>query len=149
MAVSVRSLAARTLHAGVSPLFIAVQRDAAACTPTLRGHVMRSPFATVSNMLDKMDGLTNILSTDRYGFNVNGIHMRGSIIAFSNFTLLWNCLRIVDASPRNLAVVHSVKPKPEILVIGTGESMENVNPALYSYFSRKGISVEPMSTVSA
>lgn len=109
----------------------------------------RRNFANISGMLERMDGATNIISTDKYGFNVNGIFMRGSIIAFSNFTLLWNCLRVTEASPRNLAIVHSVRPKPEVLIIGTGEKLENINPALYGYFSRKGISIESMSTVNA
>lgn len=115
----------------------------------IRRSSSRRTFANISGMLERMDGTTNIISTDKYGFNVNGIFMRGSVIAFSNFTLLWNCLRVAEASPRNLAIVHSVRPKPEVLIIGTGEKLENINPALYGYFSRKGISIESMSTINA
>jgi uncharacterized protein len=121
----------------------------AAAVAARAAHSVSRAESTVGGTLERMDGLTNIIATDKYGFNVNGIHMRGSIIAFSNFTLLWNCLRVADASPRNLAVVHAVRPKPDILFIGTGDDMQNINPSLYGYFSRKGVSIEPMSTVRA
>lgn len=39
-------------------------------------------------------------------------------------------------------------PHAELLLIGTGTKMENINPAMYAYFQRKGISVEVMPTVS-
>jgi len=80
---------------------------------------------------------------------VNNIHMRGSVLVFRNFTLLWNVQRAVDISPRNLAAVHIIKPHPEILVLGTGDSIVNVNPVLYPYLARKGVSLEVMSTPNA
>lgn len=38
-------------------------------------------------------------------------------------------------------------PHVDLFILGTGERLVDVNPSLYGYFSRKGISVEPMSTV--
>lgn len=101
-------------------------------------------------LLSKQDDQpTNIVSYDKYGFNVNGIHMRGSILAFNNFTLLWNMQYNVAITPRSLAIVHMIHPKPQILLIGTGDKQMNVNPALYGYFSRKGIAVEAMTNMHA
>jgi len=97
-------------------------------------------------LLSKQDDQpTNILSYDKYGFNINNIHMRGSILAFNNFTLLWNMQHIVNITPRSLAIVHMIHPKPQILLIGTGDNQININPSLYGYFSRKGIAVEAMT----
>jgi uncharacterized protein len=95
------------------------------------------------------DSPTHIVAHDKYGFNVNGIHMRGSILAFNNFTLLWNVQHVVAATPRSLAAVHMVRPKVEVLLVGTGETAEHVNPALYAYFSRRGVSIEAMTTTQA
>jgi uncharacterized protein len=95
------------------------------------------------------DGLQRVVSADRYGFNVSGVFMRGSVVVFRDFTLLWDCARVADASPRNLAVVHAVRPRPDLLLLGTGEDMRNVNPALYAYFARAGVAVEPMATPHA
>lgn len=103
----------------------------------------------VSNLTEQDDTTTHIVGQDKYGFNVNGIYMRGSILAFNNFTLLWNCQHVVAITPRNLAAVHMIRPKPEVLIIGTGDDPVNVNPGLYNYFSRKGIAVEVMTNVSS
>jgi uncharacterized protein len=104
--------------------------------------------AGVSSLLAQDDRLSVIHAHDKYGFTVNGIHMRGSVLVFPHFTLLWNVTSMVDVCPRNAAVVHMVRPKPELLLLGTGEDMENINPSLFAYFQRRGVSVEPMSTVS-
>lgn len=48
----------------------------------------------------------------RYGFTVNNIHMRGSVLVFRNFSLLWNVQRIVDVTPRNIAIAHMISPRP-------------------------------------
>jgi uncharacterized protein len=44
---------------------------------------------------------------------------------------------------------HSTSVCADILFIGTGDTQQNINPSLYAYFSRKGISIEPMQTVGA
>lgn len=100
----------------------------------------------ISSMLAQQDRMSVIQAHDRYGFTVNGIHMRGSVLVFPNYTLLWNCQRLVDVCPRNTAIVHMVRPKIELLLLGTGVG-ENVNPSLFAYFQRRGVSVEPMATV--
>jgi len=101
----------------------------------------------LSSILDRDDGLSHVSAHDKYGFTVNGILMRGSVLVFRHFTLLWNVQSALHVSPRSLAIAHMVKPRPELLIIGTGDSVAQVNPALFGYFSRKGISVEPLPTV--
>lgn len=105
-------------------------------------------LAGLTNIIDKEDGISIVTTHDKYGFTVNNIHMRGSVIVFRNFTLLWNVTRVIDISPRNLAIAHMVRPRPELLLVGTGEKADNINPALYAYMARRGISVEALSTVS-
>jgi len=114
----------------------------------LSGSALEKSVAGVSSMLAQQDRMSVIQAHDKYGFTVNGIHMRGSVLVFPNYTLLWSPTRLVDVCPRNTAVVHMVRPKVELLLLGTGVG-ENVNPSMYAYFQRRGISVEPMSTVRA
>lgn len=104
------------------------------------------PIAPLS---ERLDGRTSLNGFDAAGFNVNGVHMRGSILAFPDFTLLWNVLRAVDVSPRAVAPVHMMRPRTEILLIGTGARIENVNPAVYGYMSRRGVAVEVLTTAQA
>jgi uncharacterized protein len=106
------------------------------------------------------DRRTFILGSDRYGFNVNNIRMRGSVLCFPNFTLLWNVTSVRNISPRSIAPVHMIKPRVELCIIGVTSSKkgekgrmeeedENVNPALFGYLSRKGVALEVMSTANA
>ena len=67
-----------------------------------------------SPLLDRQDGTTTLGGPDKWGFSVNGVYMRGSILAFASFSLLWDVTRVVDISPRSIAPVHMVKPKPEL-----------------------------------
>lgn len=129
-------------------------------------------FLSVANLVEQDDALSQITAHDKFGFKVNGVHLRGSVIVFRNFSLLWNVQKAVDISPRNAAVVHMLEPRvgacpfsqplsspnqsalrhtassnADLFIVGTGEKLLEINPSLYGYFSRKGVSVEPMSTV--
>jgi uncharacterized protein len=113
------------------------------------------------------DRRTHILGSDRFGFNVNNIRMRGSVLCFPNFTLLWNVTSVRNISPRSIAPIHMIKPRVELCIIGTTSTKkrfksgsgggkiheedddENVNPALFGYLSRKGVALEVMSTANA
>jgi len=86
----------------------------------------QSSFSGLTNMIDKDDSLSYVGAHDKYGFTVNGIHMRGSVIVFKNFTLLWNVARPLDICPRNLAVVHMIRPRPGAL---RGPSPRLTNPS--------------------
>ena len=102
----------------------------------------------ISPLLDRMDGYTTIVGYDRWGFNVSNIHMRGSVLVLPTFTLLWDVARPEDISPRSVAPLYMLNPKPEFLLIGAGvDTVTHVNPALYTFLSRKGISLEVMTIV--
>ena len=102
----------------------------------------------ISPLLDRMDGLTTIVGYDRWGFNVSNVHMRGSVLVLPTFTLLWDVRSAVDVDPRSLAPLFMFTPKPEFLVVGAGTGAEtHINPAVYAFLARKGISVEVMSIV--
>jgi uncharacterized protein len=102
----------------------------------------------ISPLLDRMDGLTTIVGYDRWGFNISNVHMRGSVLVMPTFTLLWDVVSAVDIDPRSVAPLFMFDPKPEFLLIGTGTgAMTHVNPALYAFLARKGISMEAMSIV--
>lgn len=103
----------------------------------------------MTSLIEANDAWSTIQAHDKYGFKVNGIYMRGSVLVFKNYTLLWDVQRAADISPRNSAMVHMLRPKVDILLVGTGDYTVNLNPSLYAYFSRKGISIEAMPTMHA
>ena len=95
------------------------------------------------------DRPTRILAADKWGFNVNNVRMRGSILAFADCTLLWAVTSVRAISPRSLAPVHMLRPRAEVCLIGTGDAAEDVNPALFGYMSRRGVALEVMTTAHA
>jgi uncharacterized protein len=101
----------------------------------------------LSPLLDRQDGLAVVGGFDKFGFNVNGVRLRGSVLVFGNFTLLWSVTDPVDVSPRSLSPLHMVHPKPELVLVGTGRATRHVNPAVYAYMARHGIAVEVLGTV--
>jgi len=90
-------------------LSIQVGGDAAASGALPRSEPVS--LAGPSDMLDKEDSLSQITAWDKWGFTVNGIHMRGSVLVLPRYTLLWNVTRVVDIAPRNLAPLHMLKPR--------------------------------------
>lgn len=63
----------------------------------------------------------------------------------------WVVLRTQRSTPpikATLTAYMNERAPAELLIIGVGEKPANINPSLFAYFSRKGISVEPMTTVS-
>jgi len=94
--------------------------------------------------------LSHIGGWDKHGFTVNGLHLRGSVLVFPRFSLLWHVPGgVATVSPRVLAAAHMVRPRPELLLLGTGATSANVNPALYAYCARRGMALEALPTPAA
>eukprot|EP01138_Halocafeteria_seosinensis_P015258 gb/GECG01015573.1/.p1 GENE.gb/GECG01015573.1/~~gb/GECG01015573.1/.p1 ORF type:complete len:185 (+),score=13.02 gb/GECG01015573.1/:1-555(+) len=92
---------------------------------------------------------TVIHGMDDFGYQVNGIYMRGSVLCFPNFTLLWDVGKVTEITPQNLSPILIVRPRIEMLLIGTGEEMKEVNPILFGHFARNGVAVEHMASKHA
>jgi uncharacterized protein len=91
---------------------------------------------------------TVIQSSDRFGFRINDIYYRGSVLALPRLSLLWDVQHVSDVSPESLSPVLMLRePRIRLLLVGTGSRMRNVNPALFGWFSRRGVAVEHMATV--
>ena len=60
--------------------------------------------------LDQREGGMSIEAMDEYGFTVNGIQMRGPVIVFPEFCLLWNVPSIQEATVEAFTPVWCLKP---------------------------------------
>lgn len=54
---------------------------------------------------------TVVVGYDDFGFNVGGVFMRGSVLCFPSFTLLWDAQSALDVTTESLAAVQLVKPR--------------------------------------
>ncbi|TBU33024.1 hypothetical protein BD311DRAFT_785142 [Dichomitus squalens] len=108
-------------------------------------------------------GLTNILSGgDAPAVQVktitqNGIQLADGLVLpspcifLNGKVFLWNApAKTWDGwKPEHFEVFDTVVPKPEILLVGTGERVEMMPPALRQYLNKAGIQVDIMNTRNA
>jgi NADH dehydrogenase [ubiquinone] 1 alpha subcomplex assembly factor 3 len=101
---------------------------------------------------DGVDGdlPTTIEGYDEYGFIVNQVEMRGSIMVFPQFSMLWNVSKMQDITVESLQLVHLMTPPVETLIIGCGETLtQNLPKEVYDHFKERGIVVEIMNSINA
>lgn len=48
---------------------------------------------------------------DMYGFSINGVNYRGSVMVFPYITLLWDAQRVQDITLASLSPAHMIKPR--------------------------------------
>lgn len=88
------------------------------------------------------------------GYLTNGFIIRGNAV-FGSVALLprgffnWKVQMVGDIVPESFALFHLIEPKLELVVLGTGSSVERINPEITKFLKRKGISIEIQDTPNA
>jgi NADH dehydrogenase [ubiquinone] 1 alpha subcomplex assembly factor 3 len=82
-------------------------------------------------------------------FLVNHYWISGSIIVFPNRYYMWNISSADEIKPHTLEVMNFVKPRPDYLIIGTGETALSLTDEFYEYFKRLGITVDTCPSFEA
>lgn len=80
-------------------------------------------------------------------FLVNHYWISGSIILFPKRFYMWNILEASEIKPHTLEIMNFVKPRPDYLIIGTGEKSVNLDFSFYEHFRRMGITVDTCPSV--
>jgi hypothetical protein len=60
---------------------------------------------------------------------------------------MWNVLDADEIKPHTLELMNFVKPRPDYLIIGTGEINVNLPANFYEHFKRMGIVVDTCPSV--
>ncbi|KAG8539155.1 hypothetical protein GDO81_021336 [Engystomops pustulosus] len=60
----------------------------------------------------------------------------------------WEVASYKDISLESLSLFHLLVPKIEILVLGTGDRVERLDPAIARFMRQKGVAMEIQDTVS-
>jgi uncharacterized protein len=60
---------------------------------------------------------------------------------------MWNVINAEEIKPHTLEIMNYVKPRPDYLIIGTGEKNISLEFSFYEHFRRMGITVDSCPSV--
>ncbi|XP_008280892.1 NADH dehydrogenase [ubiquinone] 1 alpha subcomplex assembly factor 3 [Stegastes partitus] len=104
---------------------------------------------TVSIMQKESGGGILISSYSAAGFSIDGNKVFGPCAVLSPAILQWNVGTYKDITEESVSLFHMLEPRIEILVIGTGQRLERIDPSVLALLRRKGIAVEVQDTPNA
>ena len=89
-----------------------------------------------------------------YGLNdgqflINHYWINGSVVIFPKRFYMWNIVDADEIRPHTLEIMNFIKPRPDYLIIGTGETNVMLDESFYEHFRRMGISVDTCPTFEA
>ncbi len=80
-------------------------------------------------------------------FLVNHYWISGSVIIFPSRFYMWNVADAEEIKPHTLEIMNYVKPRPDYLIVGTGEKQVSLDFTFYEHFRRMGITVDSCPSV--
>ncbi|PNH10896.1 NADH dehydrogenase [ubiquinone] 1 alpha subcomplex assembly factor 3 [Tetrabaena socialis] len=63
--------------------------------------------------------------------------------------MMWRPRRIAEVTPDSLIFLELIKPAPEVLVLGTGSTVQVLPPPVGDYLQRLGVRVEVLDSRNA
>ncbi|XP_053576776.1 NADH dehydrogenase [ubiquinone] 1 alpha subcomplex assembly factor 3 isoform X2 [Bombina bombina] len=94
----------------------------------------------------------DIMFVDTYssqGFIINGDRVIGPCAIIPKAILQWKVGSYRDITLESLALFHLLVPRIEILVLGTGDRVERLDPNILKFMRQKGLAVEVQDTANA
>ncbi len=98
---------------------------------------------------DYFDRSMKIYGTGDGRFLINHYWINGSVIVFPKRFYMWNIIEPEEIKPHTLEIMNFIKPRPDYLIIGTGEVSCMLDESFYEHFKRMGISVDTCPTFEA
>ncbi|KAG8363496.1 hypothetical protein BUALT_Bualt19G0028400 [Buddleja alternifolia] len=86
---------------------------------------------------------------DDIGFKVNGVKYEGSLLCVGNLLMSWTPKKFSEITAESLSIFKTVRPIPEILIIGCGKYIQPVNPELRSFIRSTGMKLEAVDSRNA
>lgn len=62
---------------------------------------------------------------------------------------MWNIVDADEIKPHTLEIMNFVKPRPDYIIIGTGEGNTVLDETFYEHFKRMGITIDTCPTFEA
>lgn len=95
-----------------------------------------------SNILSGPNAKAAISHVRPGGFVVGGYRVNGPIVLFDGIFLQWKLTSMEEVTEESLRLITLLNPKPEILVLGTGDTQARVSPKILTFLKSHGILVE-------
>ncbi|KAI3449008.1 hypothetical protein Pfo_005673 [Paulownia fortunei] len=86
---------------------------------------------------------------DDTGFKVNGVRYEGSLLCVGNLLMSWTPKKVSEITVESLSIFKTVRPIPEILILGCGRYIQQVNPELRSFIRSTGMKLEAIDSRNA
>lgn len=83
------------------------------------------------------------------GFKVNGVMYEGSLLCVGNLLMSWSPQKFSDVTPDSLSIFQTVRPIPEILLLGCGRHIQLVDPNLRRFIRSTGMKLEALDSRNA
>ncbi|XP_048347633.1 NADH dehydrogenase [ubiquinone] 1 alpha subcomplex assembly factor 3 [Sphaerodactylus townsendi] len=135
-------------------------RCAAATKPLYNGQPQRGHRLTPSD--DEMYQKTTIHRLEKesheimfieayngWGFTINGDKVVGPCAVLPRAILQWNVGTYKDITAESLSLFRLLEPRIEIVVVGTGDKVERLDPTVLKLMRQCGIAVEVQDTPNA
>ncbi|KAG7946000.1 hypothetical protein I3843_14G016000 [Carya illinoinensis] len=108
------------------------------------------------SLYDQINLIDNVpedqLRFQRYtetGFTVNGVDYEGSLLCVGNLLMSWAPKKFPEITPDSLSIFRTVRPIPEILILGCGRHIEPVGPELRRFVRSIGMKLEVLDSRNA
>ncbi|XP_010052711.2 uncharacterized protein LOC104441313 [Eucalyptus grandis] len=83
------------------------------------------------------------------GFKVSGVMYEGSLLCVGNLLMSWSPQKFSDITPDSLSIFQTVRPIPELLLLGCGRDIQPVDPDLRRFIRSTGMKLEVLDSRNA
>ncbi|KAM7471980.1 hypothetical protein LguiA_010163 [Lonicera macranthoides] len=82
-------------------------------------------------------------------FTVNRVEYEGSLLCVGNMLLSWSPNKFSEITTDSLSIFQTVRPIPEILILGCGRYIQQVDPDLRRFIRSSGMKLEAVDSKNA
>ncbi|CAM8899554.1 unnamed protein product [Rhodiola kirilowii] len=83
------------------------------------------------------------------GFTVNGADYEGSLLCIGNLLMSWSPKKFSEITADSLSIFQTVRPIPEILILGSGRYIQQIDPELRRFVRSTGMKIEVVDSRNA
>ncbi|AEC10433.1 putative NDUFAF3/Mth938 domain-containing protein [Arabidopsis thaliana] len=82
-------------------------------------------------------------------FTVNGVKYEGSLLCVGNLLMSWSPRKFSEITTDSLSIFQTVRPIPELLIVGCGRDIHPVTPEVRQFVKSLGMKLETVDSRNA